>query len=275
MAKRFYYRPSNNVNDEVRKEYLKLNSELLEIVLFYIWHKEYDRFKKGVIKYIDKKQFGGKVVKQEYYNHINTIKNTVRKKSRNTVSEVEAKVIISILKEALNYEQVEDKALSGDELIDFIFKLTNQYIQSYKHEEGMKQLLNSREGSIIEDISKEESKINVDSYEEELYDAVRQSLLDETVKRRERISNRVSPFPNTYETTTKVFQRNPDVIAEVLIRANGICEKCGKDAPFKRKSDGTPYLEVHHINRLADGGEDTVENAIAVCPNCHRELHFG
>ena len=26
---------------------------------------------------------------------------------------------------------------------------------------------------------------------------------------------------------------------------------------------------------LADGGADTVENAIAVCPNCHRELHYG
>ncbi|WP_342542729.1 HNH endonuclease signature motif containing protein [Paenisporosarcina sp. FSL H8-0542] len=36
-----------------------------------------------------------------------------------------------------------------------------------------------------------------------------------------------------------------------------------------------PYLEVHHIKRLADNGEDSVENAIAVCPNCHRELHFG
>jgi hypothetical protein len=26
---------------------------------------------------------------------------------------------------------------------------------------------------------------------------------------------------------------------------------------------------------LARGGEDTVENAVAVCPNCHREAHFG
>jgi 5-methylcytosine-specific restriction protein A len=26
---------------------------------------------------------------------------------------------------------------------------------------------------------------------------------------------------------------------------------------------------------LAEGGEDTVENALALCPNCHRRLHFG
>ncbi len=23
-----------------------------------------------------------------------------------------------------------------------------------------------------------------------------------------------------------------------------------------------------------DGGDDTVENALGLCPNCHRELHF-
>jgi 5-methylcytosine-specific restriction protein A len=42
-----------------------------------------------------------------------------------------------------------------------------------------------------------------------------------------------------------------------------------------RASDGNPYLEVHHWIRLADGGEDTVNNAIAACPNCHRQQHFG
>jgi 5-methylcytosine-specific restriction protein A len=74
---------------------------------------------------------------------------------------------------------------------------------------------------------------------------------------------------------TRAFKRNADVIAEVLIRANGVCEKCDKKAPFLRSSDGTPFLEVHHLVRLADGGKDTVENAKAVCPNCHRELHYG
>lgn len=74
---------------------------------------------------------------------------------------------------------------------------------------------------------------------------------------------------------TEVFNRNPDVVAEVLRRANGICENCNKLAPFNRKKDGTPFLEVHHKVRLADGGEDTVENAIGTCPNCHREFHFG
>jgi predicted HNH restriction endonuclease len=120
----------------------------------------------------------------------------------------------------------------------------------------------------------EELNRSVDT-EEELYQAVKQAIIDGNKKREARLESRNSVYPDTYEITTKAFKRNADVIAEVLIRANGFCEKCGKEAPFKRATDGTPYLEVHHIKRLADNGEDTVENALAVCPNCHRELHFG
>ena len=82
-------------------------------------------------------------------------------------------------------------------------------------------------------------------------------------------------FPDLIQIVSKGFRRNADVIAEVLLRANGHCEHCGKKAPFIRAKDGSPYLEVHHKIMLSLGGEDTVENAIAVCPNCHRELHFG
>lgn len=83
--------------------------------------------------------------------------------------------------------------------------------------------------------------------------------------------------PQKIEVTSSAYVRNPDVVAEVLERANGICEEesCGKPAPFLRAKDGTPYLEVHHRICLADGGDDTVENAIALCPNCHRRGHFG
>lgn len=81
--------------------------------------------------------------------------------------------------------------------------------------------------------------------------------------------------PGKLVVTTSVFQRSPHVVAEVLARAAGRCERCTRAAPFKRKSDGSPYLEVHHKMRLAENGPDTVENAEALCPNCHREQHHG
>lgn len=112
-------------------------------------------------------------------------------------------------------------------------------------------------------------------YEQELHEQVKQSLAGGCDERRARLAKRISVTPDSYETIVRVFKRNADVIAEALILANGICGKCLKPAPFKRFSNGTPYLEVHHIKWLADGGEDTVANTIALCPNCHREMHYG
>ncbi|MFM0239877.1 HNH endonuclease [Paraburkholderia phytofirmans] len=103
--------------------------------------------------------------------------------------------------------------------------------------------------------------------------AVEQSLKASAQERRERLAS-ANRQPEQVVVLTRVFRRNPDVIAEVLLRADGVCEGCGKSAPFQR-SDGRPYLEVHHPRRLADGGDDCVENAMALCPNCHRERHHG
>lgn len=55
-------------------------------------------------------------------------------------------------------------------------------------------------------------------------------------------------------------------------RANGICEGCNETAPFETKSG--PYLEIHHLTRLADGGADLPQNIIALCPTCHRKAHY-
>ena len=79
--------------------------------------------------------------------------------------------------------------------------------------------------------------------------------------------------PKSQACPVKVFERSPEVKAWILENSGYVCESCGKEAPFKRQ-DGTPYLEVHHVVRLADGGPDTVSNTVAVCPDCHRALHF-
>lgn len=80
--------------------------------------------------------------------------------------------------------------------------------------------------------------------------------------------------PQKSSVTSVTYLRDPLVKAWVLKNAQGICEACSSPAPFK-KSDGHPYLEVHHLQPLSEGGSDTIENAIAVCANCHRRLHFG
>jgi 5-methylcytosine-specific restriction endonuclease McrA len=70
-----------------------------------------------------------------------------------------------------------------------------------------------------------------------------------------------------------VPQRKAAVRAYVLARAGGICELCRMPAPFLDVK-GNPYLEAHHITRLADEGPDHPKNGIAICPNCHRRAHY-
>lgn len=106
------------------------------------------------------------------------------------------------------------------------------------------------------------------------YEAVRRSMQLSSEERRRRLAQ-APRKPEQVKTERTEFRRNLDVIAEVLVRAAGICEKCNHPAPFLRAKDHTPYLEVHHRIRLVDGGDDTVENAVALCPNCHRQEHCG
>ncbi|MGI1276873.1 HNH endonuclease [Klebsiella quasipneumoniae subsp. similipneumoniae] len=91
---------------------------------------------------------------------------------------------------------------------------------------------------------------------------------------RKQILEAESKIPELTVVTTRVYKRSPCVVAEVLLKAEGKCQSCKRDAPFL-KEDGTPFLEVHHIEWLSKGGEDSVENAIALCPNCHRQAHYG
>lgn len=72
----------------------------------------------------------------------------------------------------------------------------------------------------------------------------------------------------------KAFDRSKSIVLYALMRADGVCEGCDKQAPFLRKN-GEPYLEVHHIKELSSGGSDTPDNVIALCPNCHRRVTHG
>jgi 5-methylcytosine-specific restriction protein A len=70
------------------------------------------------------------------------------------------------------------------------------------------------------------------------------------------------------------YSRSAYVREYALREADGVCQGCGEEAPFIAEN-GKPYLEVHHITRMSDGGADSPENVVALCPNCHRRVHEG
>ncbi|MFC2782665.1 HNH endonuclease [Citrobacter freundii complex sp. 2024EL-00228] len=79
--------------------------------------------------------------------------------------------------------------------------------------------------------------------------------------------------PEAVERLQKAYIRDPMVKAWILQQSKGICENCGSKAPFYL-NDGSPYLEVHHVIPLSSAGADTISNSVALCPNCHRALHY-
>jgi predicted HNH restriction endonuclease len=104
-------------------------------------------------------------------------------------------------------------------------------------------------------------------------DSETETLLDDSLETLRQKALAESAEASTPKERKSLWRRRSKAIrVYVLKRASGVCEGCGSPAPFKKVS-GQPYLEPHHIRRLADGGPDHPRWVVAVCPNCHRRAH--
>ena len=109
----------------------------------------------------------------------------------------------------------------------------------------------------------------LDAYMKDQEQKAQKMSFDELrVKAEEKSSIKVAHQAVIAET----YIRNPYVAEYAKVRANGICQLCASKAPFSNK-DGRPYLESHHIIWLSKDGADSLENTVALCPNCHKKMH--
>jgi 5-methylcytosine-specific restriction protein A len=69
------------------------------------------------------------------------------------------------------------------------------------------------------------------------------------------------------------YRRDAAVRSYVIQRSKGRCEHCGV-LGFEM-ADGSFYVEAHHVIALSAQGPDTVDNVIALCPEHHRQAHYG
>lgn len=114
------------------------------------------------------------------------------------------------------------------------------------------------------------SEMSLTKYVKEKEKAAEKLSLPELKKRAEQNE---SDKVGSRKVSSNVFIRDAFVAEYVKRRADGICQLCGQKAPFSNK-EGKPYLECHHIEWISDGGSDTIENTVALCPNCHRKMHI-
>ena len=105
------------------------------------------------------------------------------------------------------------------------------------------------------DASPADNKVDLEELRQRATDASRSSMLS--------------------QISATAYRASSDTVAQYAhARARGKCEICGCPAPFVTPR-GKPYLEVHHILRLADDGPDDIFHVVAICPNCHRKAHHG
>lgn len=115
---------------------------------------------------------------------------------------------------------------------------------------------------------------NENSTTDQSYNSLSNQELNEM---RERAVKEGNDSPNKVEknrSSTDEYSRSSAVRDYVMARANGACEGCEEPAPFTSKT-GEPYLHAHHIYELSDGGADTPDTVVALCPNCHYQVHHG
>ena len=80
-------------------------------------------------------------------------------------------------------------------------------------------------------------------------------------------------FPDRASVVVQVIKRDNRVRAHAIKRAKGKCEYCNVQG-FPT-TNGRFYVEAHHIIALCDSGRDTVDNVVALCPQHHRQAHYG
>ncbi len=109
--------------------------------------------------------------------------------------------------------------------------------------------------------------ISNDEAEERLCSQVDIRLLQNKVQNMD-----TTPVQTQREVT--VFARNNALRALVKLRASYSCEMPNCEYVGFEKKDGEKYIEVHHLTPLSDGGEDSILNTVALCPTCHRKMHY-
>lgn len=112
----------------------------------------------------------------------------------------------------------------------------------------------------------DENKYSDNDIEEHAKSLTLQSLMAIAISQ----SNRV--VTKTISTVSQI-SRSQYIAQFTKERADGKCQLCNNEAPFLDKK-GEPYLESHHIIWLKNGGADSVDNTVALCPNCHRKMHI-
>ena len=77
------------------------------------------------------------------------------------------------------------------------------------------------------------------------------------IKEIEEKAKNANKIPIRKDVLSKAYERNPNVAEYAKLKANGRFQLCNSKASFNTK-ENKPFLEIHHIIWLSEGGEDSI-----------------
>ncbi len=117
---------------------------------------------------------------------------------------------------------------------------------------------------------------NVETYLEQCEKAASRLRIQEKENLRERAITSGRKQPRFYDGKQRIYERSIEVIEFCKMRADYRCEiKYCNYTPFMILGRGENYVETHHMKPLSEDGEDTIDNVACLCPNHHKEIHYG
>ena len=129
----------------------------------------------------------------------------------------------------------------------------------------------------LEDQFEKGEKINIGLSNEEYLIEVNDSSVYSEV---EDIPIPLEVQANKRENKSKTYIRDPKVGRYALNLADYKCEVESNHKTFICKGSKKPYLESHHLVPISyqenfDVSLDVPANIVALCSNCHNEIHYG
>jgi len=70
----------------------------------------------------------------------------------------------------------------------------------------------------------------------------------------------------------KAYKRHNYLMVQIKKYRNYKCQFC---STYILKANGDYYIEACHIKAKAEGGKDSLDNILILCPNCHKLFDFG
>jgi predicted restriction endonuclease len=249
------------------KEYVSANTDAFRKFVLEPFEESFD-LKSWFDRISDHKHFGVGIA-TIYLNRINKNKySIINNKTVNALRKLGFS--LRSTKSFTNYKRVHE---IQTELINEYTIFTNYYTtDAFNHF-----LIGTEEGRWLLIKCVESEKV-YDQYEqEEILDEVENTVEYDTqenllkaIRENEKIDI------EKIEIKNKSYKRNNYVMGLIKKYRNYQCQFCGtKILKSKLEDKEEYYIEACHIKAKTDGGEDTLDNILVLCPNCHKTFDYG